>query len=59
VEGYIYPPENTQPPGTRVLTNWWHEEREDNKATTVWDGYVKEKDGYALYRVEGFVVGDR
>ena len=70
LEGYIYDPKRPQPPGTLPLFSWWSSERADNFATTnprwgipvgdirwsgehITNGIVR--DGYALYRLEGYV----
>ena len=70
LEGYIYDPRLPQPPGTSPLFSWWNSERADNFATTnrrwripvgdirwsgehITNGVVR--DGYALYRLEGYV----
>jgi len=71
LEGYIYDPKHPQPPGTLPLFSWWSSDRADNFATTnprwsipvgdvrwsgehITNGIVR--DGYALYRLEGYVL---
>ena len=70
LEGFIHDPLLPQPPNTVPLYSWWNKNRQDNMATTdsrwsvnptdvrwngqhVIDGPTKE--GYTLYRLEGFV----
>jgi hypothetical protein len=71
LEGFIYDPKRPQPPNTKPLFSWWNPDRRDNFATTqtAWGMPLNEiewngehiangpfRDGYRLYRLEGFVV---
>lgn len=71
LEGYIYDPRRPQPPNTRPLFSWFHPGRGDNFHTTDprwsipassirWTGEnlatSEVRDGYSLYRLEGYVA---
>jgi len=70
LEGFIYDPRRPQPAGTVPLFSWYHPERGDNftSSDSRWSMPVRDirwgghhisngpvKDGYRLYRLEGFV----
>jgi hypothetical protein len=60
-EGYIFDPRRPQPPRTRPLYSWWNGDKADNFATAQvdWRGDIGDwKEGYRLYRLEGYIVGD-
>lgn len=73
LEGYIYDPRRPRPPNTRPLFSWFSPDRGDNFHTTdpVWsipDADIRivgenlqtsvTRDGYRLYRLEGYVPTD-
>ena len=58
VEGHLYRPDRPQPVGTVPLVSWWNGSRADNMAIAqpAWSGPIGTvKEGYRLYRVEGFL----
>lgn len=70
VDGQIFDPRGTRPPGTLPLYSWFSAERQDNfitsdprwsmdPSTIVWDGENIAnglvQDGYSLYRLEGYI----
>lgn len=60
IEGYIYSPDRPRPGNTIPLFSWWHPQHLDNFTTSdrEWRGDIgRIKDGYHLYRLEGYVRG--
>ena len=70
LEGYLFNPKRSQPPNTVPVFSWWNPTTQDNFATTdptwsmdidkiIWNGEHIEngptKNGYTLYRLEGFI----
>lgn len=61
VEGRVFAPSGSQPAGTVPLFSWYHPEREDNLLTSDprWAGEPGAlRDGYRLYRLEGYIYAD-
>ncbi|PCC72663.1 hypothetical protein SAMN02745121_01778 [Nannocystis exedens] len=59
MQGHIWNPDNPQPANTTPLFHWFSGTRADNFLTTdpAWAGSVGTlKDGYVLFRIEGFVA---
>jgi photosystem II stability/assembly factor-like uncharacterized protein len=60
VEGEIFPPDLTQPPGTVALHSWWSPSREDNFITSdpAWAGSPGEtrSPDYQYVRLEGYAL---
>ncbi|HMO38285.1 MAG TPA: trypsin-like serine protease [Saprospiraceae bacterium] len=74
LEGYVFDPRQPQPRNTVPLYSWWNPQRTDNFATTDprWDMSVASirwagehisngptRDGYTLYRLEGYIYSPR
>lgn len=63
-EGFVYSPDEPQPPGTVPLFHWWSASRQDNFLTTdpAWAGNVGDtrrgQGDYRLFRIEGYVSRD-
>jgi hypothetical protein len=61
IEGYVFDPEGTRPPGTVPLYHWWSASRQDNFLTTnpAWSGRIGDvragAGNYRLFRIEGYV----
>lgn len=71
LEGYIYDPRRPQPANTIPIYSWWNADRKDNFASSdprwrvpsddvTWHGEhirnVRTKEGYTVYRLEGYAV---